>query len=120
MYGQVFFYQRVCIVVALVFIDPYALQFIVVQHLILAKLVYLASVKPYLTLGDSLPDLANEILLLIIHLSQVWISPLITNDSDRYEAGKVFGYLLVAIFVFNIGLVVYKSVLVCTKKQQKK
>jgi hypothetical protein len=102
LYCFMWFVQRVCIVLALVIVEPFSYQFVLLQLILFAKPLLFIVTKPYESLKDGVSDLANDMLLLFTHIC---MASLITNnvpdDNKRYDFGWAYSSLLIAIFLLN-------------------
>ena len=109
MYGATFYIQRIAIVLIIVLVKDFGVQWILVSVAVVLKTVYLLAVDPYLTREDGTADYLNTILLLILVIWWVSVSTYIPNTVDRYQNGIYFDIVFGTALLLNIILVVSRA-----------
>jgi hypothetical protein len=107
LYGLIFYLQRLLIVLAVVFVETFCYQFIIIQVCLMLKPLYLCHYRPYLTRLDLISDFSNDLLLVSVHILQVILTLYTFDDENRYSFGWSYNYIIVTIFAFNFVIVGY-------------
>ena len=79
MYGAIFYIQRITIVLIIVLVQDFGVQWILIDVAVFSKTVYLLVVDPYQAREDAKADYLNTILLLILVVFWVSVSTYIPN-----------------------------------------
>jgi hypothetical protein len=79
MYGATFYIQRIAIVLIIVLVQDFGVQWILINVAVFSKTVYLLVVDPYQAREDATADYLNTMLLLILVVFWVSVSAYIPN-----------------------------------------
>ena len=102
-YSQLFFVQRMLLVIIIVFKTSYGVQSCLLQIVMMTYFSYLLSVKPYQTKMDAFPDILNEVFIISTMILQLCVSPWQTDNLIRYQTGQSYTALIGLFFLLNFG-----------------
>lgn len=120
LYSMIFYLQRVLIILTIVLVESFAVQFILLQVFLMMKPIYLCYFQPYRTGFDILSDFFNDVFLVATHVFQVTLTLYIYSDEERYDFGWSYNYIIVAIFSFNFFIVGYIQTCSLLQSRRKK
>ena len=78
-FGAIFFIQRVFIVLVIALNVDFAVQFILIQIVLMSNSCYLFSVRPYIDWADAKVDYFNTLLLFITEVVFILATPYVTD-----------------------------------------
>lgn len=113
--------QRLLIVLTLVYIEPFFIQFSFCQFFLMLKPTYFGFWLPYENLEQGLSDLSNDIFLVFAHTCMAaWITQNVADDNQRYQLGWLYSGLIVFLMLYNAGFVISTILKERSEKMKKK
>ena len=70
--------------------------------------IYLLGVRPYLTIQGALPDILNEVFLILAVVLLICLSPWQTDNMIRYSTGHALTALIGFFFMLNFGVIFFR------------
>lgn len=109
-YGAIFFIQRILIVLVIAFKPVFSIQFIFIQIILIGKIIYQVSARPYTLWSDARVDFYNSVLLLATEVAFVLNTPFVPDTAVRYQYGIFFDVLIGAVLVCNIIYILFLGI----------
>ena len=108
LYSQLFFLQRSALALIVCFKLDFGFQACLLQITILMHTIYLLAVRPYQTNEGAIPDILNEIFLIISVVLLICLSPWQTDNMVRYQTGHALTALVGLFLILNFGVIILK------------
>ena len=99
--------QRLGLVLTLVYIKPFFVQFAFSQALLMLKPIYFSFWLPYENMEQGLSDFSNDVFLVFAHSAMAaWITQNVPDDNTRYQLGWLYSALITILMLYNAWFVI--------------